>query len=294
MNREHENNFEAVYQTLYDIAREQNSKLEADRGHPLHNFDTLHSEATGENNLFTLSDGRTMNVKWVRIPTFSHQNKPLYHTIFLVNTEWWEAKNAPSIEDLCKQLLQYRTSDRYTIFLCGKQKQFRRAKDDALLRKHNIVIFNTNHNGVDDIRQRIFLRLEKFYRRKCIRLWTTINKQKQTYTYYSTTNGGYETGERRLHLYGTLKQDWQRLNALADQLLMLAKQFWKIRFKKLRLKRLEREKAKQEKETEVKKELFTISKASSKTVKLNKKKERERAREGFCLSLLRAKVVKPV
>lgn len=275
MNREHIFNFEAVYEILRDLAFKQNRQVESDRKYKLYNYDTLYGRKT-----FNLTDGRALTVKIIRLPLFSHQNKPRYYTVFLCNSEWWEIGNIPSIDGLCKNILRKQDSDGYTIFLCGLQKGFLLKKHNWIAKKHNTVLINSRKRHVDEVRANIFKIISKYLKERCIGLFKSIDNKIYV---PSVEPGAWKTTygvSRRMHIYGQLKLDWQRVNTFARSLYALMRQFWKIRMKKRDLK----------KEIDTKKEPLTISSNNSNN---GRRERRERAINRFISQLSRQEMIVP-
>jgi hypothetical protein len=284
MNMEHKSNFEAMHETLVDYAFKQNRQVETDRNYKLNNYNTLYS-----NESFNLTDGRTLNIRMVRIPTFSYQNKPMYYTVFFCSTDWWSIGNIPSISNACKKMLRKQDGDSHSIFLCGLQKGFINKKDTYLLKKFNTMVINSRKRHVDEVRANVFKAISGFLRVRCIELYKRINSK----TYDSENNNGVvagawrvpSNGRKQCHIYGQLKKDWQRLNDFVVGLWVLVKRFWKIRMRKRRNLK---------KEIGIKKESLSISNNSSINKEKKKKKKKFVSKWDRINSIYSKKVAKVV
>lgn len=209
-NNSHNTNFNAIYLTMLEISIAQNRKLQDDIGLHLHNFDKLYGQFTE-----TISDGRRVVVRWVKLPTFTRENKPRYYIIFMVNTDYWHSNNIRHIRAMCLNNVDTSDIDNlekgYTIFLCGRQKGFYRPHQlDYILHPCNTVVINSNCRHTEDARGILFKSLWSFISKRLLKFIKKINNT------------------RSRTAYGLLKKDYLRLNNLVTGLRKLWHNFYKI------------------------------------------------------------------
>jgi len=209
-NNSHNTNFKAIYETMLEVSMSQNRKLQDDIGMHLHNFDKIYGQFTE-----TIEDGRTIMVRWVKIPTFTKENRPRYYIVFMVNINHWHSSDIRHIRGICLNSVDLNDVDQlkngYTIYLCGRQKGFYRPGQlNHILYDCNTVVINSNCRHTEDARGVLFRSIWKYLYERLNSFLKKINSTKS------------KTAR------GLLKKDYLRLNDLVKGLDKLWHNFYKI------------------------------------------------------------------
>lgn len=233
-NQEHRINYEAIHDGLVRTAIKQNQQMEADQGWSNTNYDSLYGTE------IIKTENRAMEIRWVNIPTFTHENKAQYYTAFFVNIDWYKVTDMKQIHALCLQQIDQRLMEgqgkhgnrgRYTIFLAGKmlgRTNFLRW--NTVCRQLHVFMVNTstakgNIRSCVDVRQGVFKTLANLFHNKLARMKQSIE---EGWHYYN--------GKRNQHnLYGNLQKDFKRLKGLMEELketfFSYRKRYWRIKKK---------------------------------------------------------------
>jgi len=89
-------------------------------------------------------NGRELNIRLIKFPTFIKENRILYYAVFLCDIEFYKKYEIKIIHKICRELIRQEEIDSYTIFLVGKLKEHIDKYKDNPLGRYNTFIINRN------------------------------------------------------------------------------------------------------------------------------------------------------
>ena len=134
---------ETLYAQLVQSVVKQNHMVENQLCLQLHNFDKLYRETE------TPFDDRILTIRWIKIPTFIHENKPTYYAVFLVSIPMWRKGELKAIYQQTIDSIDSQDVDSFTIFLTGPLQGFF-DKMDNRPRYYHIFRINTTEFGLKE------------------------------------------------------------------------------------------------------------------------------------------------
>lgn len=91
-------------------------------------------------NSILFNDNRTLNIRWIKIPTFQQNNNQYYYTVFLNDIELWRKGEIKQIKKQSLECCNTYNMDSYTIFQVGRFHG--RFELNENIKFHNTYIFN--------------------------------------------------------------------------------------------------------------------------------------------------------
>jgi len=104
------NQLDSIYQRFIPMVIRQNQKTT----HGI-NSDKLYRQTS-----IPLDDERTLNIRWIKIPTFQRDQHQYYYTVFLNNIELWRKGEIRNIQRQTLETTDKQHVDSYTIFMLGR------------------------------------------------------------------------------------------------------------------------------------------------------------------------------
>jgi len=238
-NRAHNNNFQALHESLIKISIQQQQKTDGTLGVKTEDYSNLY-----DTKQIPLEDGREITLRYVKIPTISNHNQPQYYIMFFINIDYYSINDLRSLHALCLNSVDKRTIEghlshgnrgRYTIYLSGKQTKrtkniyWNQARDKYHIFKINTITAKGKTRSYAEVRKNIFSLIEKLFTKKLDRLVARI---REGWHYYRD--------EKLQHnLYGHIKEDVERLQDFLVQVRKTARHFWKVMKRLKKAKQLE-------------------------------------------------------
>lgn len=228
-NRAHNNNFKTIYESLIPISVKQQQQADATLGVQTTDYTELYGIKQ-----IPLTDGRTITLRYVKIPTISQENKPQYYVMFFLNIEYFSIQDFKSLHALCLNSIDQKTIEgylsngnrgRYTIYLSGKQTgrtkylQWNQARTKYHIWKINTITAKGNTRSYAEVRKSIFVTIEKLFSKKIDRIIECI---RDGWHWYRNQKMNHD-------LYGHIKEDVERLKSFLGQIRKTARYFWKIK-----------------------------------------------------------------
>lgn len=228
-NQLHMRNFQLIHEDLIRAAIKTNKEAEGIQGIKQNNYPELHG-----NMILKIDDVRTMSLRYVKIPTFSWENKIQYHLVAFCSLDHYTPDDFGLIRALCLQGTQGKLTPiegtkgpNYTIFLSGKL----RGKNtflqlNTLLHEHHIYMVNTitKHQRIrqpSEVRSHVFKTLMTLFEARCRGIILKINSK----TFY------YHGEQRHNNIYGKLRQEHDMLTRLKERFLNTYRcynRLWKV------------------------------------------------------------------
>ncbi|MFW6120645.1 MAG: hypothetical protein ACOC80_07055 [Petrotogales bacterium] len=230
-NKAHANNFKEIYESMIPIVIKQQRQVDSSLQQKTIDYDELYITKN-----IPLEDGRTITLHIIKIPTFTNKGKPQYYMMFFINIDYYSINDFKLLHALCynnqgknteiEGKHSFGNQGRYTIFLSGKQVgsihpfQWIKTSRHYHIWKINTITAKKETRSYAEVRQNIFNTLRKLFQAKVDGLRKRVEKGWHYYRDEKMTH----------HLFGVLKQDYERLQEFIHQLLKTSKYFWKIRY----------------------------------------------------------------
>lgn len=90
-----------------------------------------------------MSEDRQFNIRWVKLPTFTRENKQQYYTVFINDIDYWRAGEKKQIYGQIIETLDRHDVDSYTIFQFGKYHGHIDPIINELIKYYHIYVINT-------------------------------------------------------------------------------------------------------------------------------------------------------
>lgn len=131
---------DTLYHQLIIAVINQNKRLEEQLGMKLSNFDRLYRMTE------TPFDDRLLTTRWVKIPTFIHENTSRYYAVMLASINMWRKGELKPLYRQIIDSIDAQDIDSHTIFLIGRSEGFF-DKMDNRLRYYHIIRINSQVFG---------------------------------------------------------------------------------------------------------------------------------------------------
>ena len=129
------------YQRMIKICIKENRKLKQPN---------LDYSKTYYNTNIIFGEDRKLNIRWIKLPTFTRENKTYYYVVFVNDIDYWRSGEKKQLYRQIRETLDCHDVDSYTIFQFGRYHGHVDQIINDLMKYYHIYVFNTQNPTLED------------------------------------------------------------------------------------------------------------------------------------------------